>query len=119
MLLPGRGDSEEPTGEATTVPAMTGNDRRPERSSNDEPDGTAQATTGLATLRLTHLQAGLTRIRSNFAPFKTQFLNLIRVEFTFEKKKIDATMPSLAPGLQPDKPKLLDQRVKASLTRQE
>jgi hypothetical protein len=46
-------------------------------------------------------------------------LNLIRVEFTFEKKKIDATMPSLAPGLQPDKPKLLDQRVKASLTRQE
>jgi hypothetical protein len=46
-------------------------------------------------------------------------LNLIRVEFTVEKKKIDATMPSLAPRLQPDKPKLLDQRVKASLTRQE
>ena len=44
MLLPGRSDSEEPTGEATAVPAMTGNDRRAERASNDEPDGTTQAT---------------------------------------------------------------------------
>ena len=61
MLLPGRGDSEEPTGEATAVPAMTGNDRRAERASNDEPDGTAQATTGLTTLPLAHLSVGLTR----------------------------------------------------------
>ena len=55
MLLPGRGDSEEPTGEATAVPAMTGNDRRAERASNAEPDGTAQAPTGLTTLVLAHL----------------------------------------------------------------
>jgi hypothetical protein len=55
MLLPGRSDSEEPTGEATAVPAMTGNDRRAERASNDEPDGTAQATTRFATLPLAHL----------------------------------------------------------------
>ena len=44
MLLPGRGDSEEPTGETTAVPVMTGNDRKAERASNDEPDGTTQAT---------------------------------------------------------------------------
>jgi hypothetical protein len=55
MLLSGRSDSEEPTGEATAIPAMTGNDRRTERASNNEPDGTAQATTGLATLPLVHL----------------------------------------------------------------
>ena len=55
MLLPGRGDSEEPTGEATAVPAMTGNDRRAERASNAEPDGTAQAPAGLTTLVLAHL----------------------------------------------------------------
>jgi len=55
MLFPGSSDSEEPTGEATAIPAMTGNDRRAERASNDEPDGTAQATTGLATLSLAHL----------------------------------------------------------------
>jgi hypothetical protein len=55
MLLPGRSDSEEPTGEATAVPAMTGNDRRAERACNDEPDPTAQATTGLATIPLAHL----------------------------------------------------------------
>ena len=55
MLFPGRSDSEETTGEATAVPAMTGNDRRAERASNDEPDGTAQATTGLTTLALAHL----------------------------------------------------------------
>ena len=55
MLLSGRSDSEEPTGEATAIPAMTGNDRRAERASNNEPDGTAQATTGLATLPLVHL----------------------------------------------------------------
>jgi integron integrase len=35
-------------------------------------------------------------------------LNLIRLEFAVEKKKID-TMTSLASQLQPDKPKLLDQ----------
>jgi len=50
---------------------------------------------------------------------KAQFLNLIRLEFAVEKKKIDATMPILASPPKPDKPKLLDQRVKASLTRQE
>jgi hypothetical protein len=55
MLLPGRSDGEETTGEATAVSAMTGNDRRAERASNDEPDGTAQATTGLASLPLAHL----------------------------------------------------------------
>ena len=55
MLLPGRGDSEEPTGEPTTIPAMTGNDCRTERASNDESDGTTQATTGLARLPLVHL----------------------------------------------------------------
>ena len=55
MLLPGRSDSEEPTGKATAVPAMTGDDRRAKRASNDEPDGTAQATTGLAMLPLVHL----------------------------------------------------------------
>ena len=55
MLLPGRSDSEEPTGEATAIFTMTGNDRRAERACNDEPDGTAQATTGLATLRFAHL----------------------------------------------------------------
>jgi hypothetical protein len=55
MLLPGRSNSEESTGEATAIPAMTGNDRRAERTSNDEPDGTAQATTGLASLSLAHL----------------------------------------------------------------
>jgi len=54
MLLAGRGDREEPTGEAAAVPAMTGNNRRAERPSNDEPDGTAQATTGLATFPLAH-----------------------------------------------------------------
>jgi hypothetical protein len=63
MLLPGCRDSEEPTGEATAVPAMTGNDRRAERASNDEPDGTAQATTELAMFSLAHLQAALTRKR--------------------------------------------------------
>ena len=41
MLLPRSSDSEEPTGETTAVPAMTGNDRGAERASNDEPDGTA------------------------------------------------------------------------------
>jgi hypothetical protein len=61
MLLPGRSDGEETTGEATAVSAMTGNDRRAERASNDEPDGTAQATTGLTTLPLAHLSVGLTR----------------------------------------------------------
>ena len=55
MLLPGRSDSEETTGEAAAVPAMTGYDRRSERASNGEPDGTAQATTGLMTLPLAHL----------------------------------------------------------------
>jgi integron integrase len=40
---------------------------------------------------------------------KAQFLNLIRLEFAVEKKKIDATMPILASRLKPDKPKLLDQ----------
>jgi len=55
MLLPGRCDGEKTTGEATAVPAMTGNDRRAERASNDEPDGTAQATTELATFPLVHL----------------------------------------------------------------
>ena len=55
MLLPGRRDSEQPTREATAVSTMTSNDRRAERTSNDEPDGTAQATTGLATLPLVHL----------------------------------------------------------------
>ena len=55
MLFPGRSDSEETTGEATAVPAMTGNDRRTERASNDEPDGTAQATTGLTTLPHAHM----------------------------------------------------------------
>ncbi len=60
MLLPGRSDGEETTGEATAVSAMTGNDRRAERASNDEPDGTAQATTGLTTLPLAHLSVGLT-----------------------------------------------------------
>jgi hypothetical protein len=55
MLLPGRSDREEPTGEPTTVPAMTGDDCRAERASNDEPDGTTQATTELATLPLAHL----------------------------------------------------------------
>src|SRR5439155_3441336 len=64
MLLPGRSDGEETTGEATAVSAMTGNDRRAERASNDEPDGTAQATTGLTTLPLAHLSVGLTRTRS-------------------------------------------------------
>jgi hypothetical protein len=43
---------------------MTGNDRRAERASNDEPDGTAQATTGLTTLPLAHLSVGLTRTSS-------------------------------------------------------
>ena len=55
MLLPGRSDSEETTGEATAVPAMTGNDRWAEWAGNDEPDGAAQATTGLTTLPLAHL----------------------------------------------------------------
>jgi hypothetical protein len=66
MLLPGRSDGEETTGEATAVSAMTGNDRRAERASNDEPDGTAQATTGLTTLPLAHLSVGLTMIRRKF-----------------------------------------------------
>src|SRR3954467_9373054 len=61
MLLPGRSDGEETTGEATAVSAMTGNDRRAERANNDEPDGTAQTTTGLTTLPLAHLSVGLTR----------------------------------------------------------
>jgi hypothetical protein len=55
MLLPGRSDSEEPTGKATAVPAMTGDDRRAEWAGNDEPDRAAQATTGLATFPLAHL----------------------------------------------------------------
>jgi hypothetical protein len=55
MLLPGRSDSEEPAGKPATVPAMTGNDGRAERASNDESDGPTQATTGLATLPLVHL----------------------------------------------------------------
>ena len=55
MLLPGLSDSEDTTGEATAVPAMTGNDRRAEGASNAEPDGTAQAPTGLTTLLIAHL----------------------------------------------------------------
>jgi hypothetical protein len=52
------------------------------------------------------------------APLKTHFLDLIRLEFAVEEEKIGATMPTLTAPPNPDKPKLLDQRVKASLTRQ-
>jgi hypothetical protein len=51
----------------------------------------------------------LTRIRSKIAPLKTHFLDLIRLEFTVEEEKIGATMPTLTPPPNPDKPKLLDQ----------
>jgi hypothetical protein len=73
MLLPGRSDGEETTGEATAVSAMTGNDRRAERASNDEPDGTAQATTGLTTLPLAHLSVDLTRSRRENPAFNYGF----------------------------------------------
>ena len=102
MLLPGRSDGEETTGEATAVSAMTGNDRRAERASNDEPDRTAQATTGLTTLPLAHLSVGL-----------------IRLEFRIEDGRIGIMQGTVVSTPTKNKPKLLDQRVKASLTRQE
>jgi hypothetical protein len=56
-----------------------------------------------------------------FRPFKrnVQFLGLIRLEFNSGKTKIIARPPIIASSRFPNKPKLLDQRVKASLTRQE
>jgi hypothetical protein len=46
-------------------------------------------------------------------------MGLIRLEFTVEEEKIGTTMAILPAAPKRDKPKLLDQRVKASLTRQE
>ena len=83
MLLPGRSDGEETTGEATAVSAMTGNDRRAERASNDEPDGTAQATTGLTTLPLAHLSVGLTRTDQLPLAGASFLISVLLSNFTF------------------------------------
>jgi hypothetical protein len=63
----------------------------------------------------------LTRIRPNFWAFQEKYpiLGLIRLEFGDWEDKIAAMSQSVVKMPSVGEPKLLDQRVKASLTRQE
>ena len=68
----------------------------------------------------------LLKAQREFDPFfghfktNTQFLGLIRLEFRNRREKISVAMVKrITRAAASNKPKLLDQRVKASLTRQE